>query len=171
MKRLLLFLLLLSGTAAAQDFPEAFVGHWKGTLHWYSAGKKEPRTVTMQLLIGRTDTAGQYTWRIVYGDSLRDDRPYVLRPADSAKGHWLIDERNGILLDQYWVGGRLTSAFSVQSSTIHNAYWLEGGRLIAEFHATGVAPVRTSGHGTEASPEVKSFPTKSYQRAVLERMR
>ena len=72
----------------------------------------------MQLIVPPTDTAGIYTWQLIYGNKGEDNRPYLLRLVDSAKGHWQVDERNGIILDQYIVGNRFTSAFTVQTTTI-----------------------------------------------------
>jgi hypothetical protein len=145
----------------------SFVGHWSGTLYWHQTGKGEPQKVKMQLIVRPTDTANVYTWQIIYGDKGQDNRPYLLRPVDTAKGHWQIDERNGIVIDQYFTGGRFASAFTVQTTTIMDAYWREGKNLVAEFYALSAAPVSTTGLGTDESPAVKSFSLKSYQRAVL----
>jgi hypothetical protein len=151
----------------AQDFPAAFIGNWKGELLWYKTGNATPQKVPMRLRIQSTDTAGQYTWQIIYGENGSDNRPYLLKPVDTAKGHWVIDERNGIRLDQYWVGNRFTSAFTVQTTTILDSYWREGETLIAEFHSLSAKPVNTSGAGTKDSPTVASYAAKGYQRAVL----
>jgi len=159
-------LLFLMKQAVAQDFPASFIGHWQGELEWFQSGKKDPMKVKMQLVIHPADTAGQYTWQIIYGTDSGDNRPYLLKPVDSAKGHWVIDERIGIVLDQYWVGNRLTSGFTVGKTTIINSYYLENGNLIAEFYSLSSEPVRTSG-GTEDVPTVTSFATKGYQKAVL----
>ena len=150
-------------------FPKDFLGHWEGTLNWYQAGKKVPQTVKMQLIIRPGDSANTYTWQIIYGDKGEDNRPYILKAVDTAKGHWQVDELNGIVLDQYFIGNRFTSAFSVQTTTIVDSYWREGKNLIAEFYGLTAKPVNTSGKGTEDSPKVDSYGTKSYQRAVLKR--
>ena len=121
----------------------------------------------MQLIVRPTDTAGVYTWQIIYGDKGQDNRPYLLKPVDTAAGHWQIDERNGIVLDQYWVGDRFTSAFTVQSTTIIDSYWREGKHLVAEFYSLSSTPVATTGQGTDESPKVDSYRTKGYQKAVL----
>ena len=150
-------------------FPKDFLGHWEGTLNWYQAGKKTPQTVKMQLVILPGDSANTYSWQIIYGDKGEDNRPYILKAVDTSKGHWQIDERNGIIIDQYFVGNRFTSAFTVQTTTIIDSYWREGDALVAEFYGLTAKPVTTSGKGTEESPKVDSYGTKSYQRAVLKR--
>ena len=123
----------------------------------------------MQLIIKPADSANTFTWQIIYGDKGEDNRPYLLKPVDTAKGHWQIDERNGIIIDQYFIGNRFTSAFSVQTTTIVDSYWREGDNLVAEFYGLTSKPVSTTGKGTEDSPKVDSYGTKSYQRAVMKK--
>jgi len=163
------FFLSCFSAFAQHSFPKDFIGHWEGTLSWYQAGKKAPQKVKMQLVIKPTDSANTYTWQIIYGDKGQDNRPYILKPVDTAKGHWQVDERNGIVLDQYFIGNRFTSAFTVQTTTIVDSYWREGNTLIAEFYGLTAKPVNTTGHGTNDSPKVDSYGTKSYQRAVMKR--
>jgi hypothetical protein len=150
-------------------FPDDFTGNWKGELVWSPVGKPDQH-IPMQLLIQPSaDTAGHFTWHIIYNGPAKDSRPYSLRPIDSLNGHWLIDERNGILLDQYWLGNRFSGAFSVSNSTIVNTYYLDNDNLIVEFFSYPVKPVRTSGKGNDEVPFVNSYAAKSFQRAVLSR--
>jgi hypothetical protein len=155
--------------SAAQNFPAQFIGHWEGELQWFQTGKKEPQKVKMQLTIKPADTVGHYTWQLVYGEKSEDDRPYILKPVDTAKGHWVVDELNGIILDQYWVGNRFTSAFTVQNSTIIDSYWLENGNLVAEFYSVSSKPINTTGSTNDDIPAVYSYATKSYQKAILKK--
>lgn len=161
-------LLFVASSLNAQNLSR-FIGHWEGELQWFQTGKKDPQKAKMQLIIQPADTLGQYTWQIVYGEKSEDNRPYLLKPVDTSNGHWAIDERNGIIIDQYWTGNRFTSMFTVQNSTILDSYWIDGDKLIAEFYATGTKPNTTSGAGTEDSPTVNSYAVKSYQKAVLKR--
>ena len=155
---------------AQESFPKSFVGSWSGTLDWYESGKKDPKKVAMRLLVRPTDTASVYTWQLQYGEGGRDNRPYLLKPVDTLNGHWRVDERNGILLDHYWLGNRLSVAFTVQSTTIFNTYRIEGETLVVEFQSLAAKPVATTGFGTEESPHVASYGAKFYQRAVLKRV-
>lgn len=163
--------LLIVSTARAQNIPKEFIGHWEGELQWFQVGKKDPQKVKMQLIIQPADTAAQYTWQIIYGEKSEDNRPYLLKPVDTSKGHWVIDERNGILIDQYWIGNRFTSNFTVQSSTILNSYWMEGNELIAEFYSISSKPITTSGGTSEDIPTVNSYAAKAYQKAILKKRR
>lgn len=172
MKQLVISIVLLmafaaAGAQSATHFPQLFIGHWKGTLEWY-ADSVAPKTVNMELHIQPSrDSANQYTWHIVYGKATEDSRPYLLKPVDVSKGHWVIDEVNGIVLDQYWKGGKFTGAFTVGKSTIVNSYWIENGALHLEFFSYPTKPLATTGHGTEDSPRVDSYQIRSYQKAIL----
>ena len=172
MKALILLAFLASSiySFAQKDFPKQLAGHWQGQVEWYRQGKDTPQKVKMQLIIQPTDTANQYRWKIVYGDKGEDTRPYTLKAVDTAKGHWLVDEHNGILLDQYWIGNKLYAVFSIGAATIVNSYWREGEHLVAEFASFPTKPVRTSGTGTEESPTVESYAVRSYQKAILSRV-
>lgn len=169
----LLCLSLLSstiGVAQSQSFPASIAGKWKGTMQWIVSGKAA-KTFSMQLRIHNTDSAGCYTWQIIYGDDEKDNRPYLLKPVDTAKGHWLIDERNGILLDGFVHGNAFHGAFTVQGNTIVDNYvLLPDGRLQVEFFSLKLDEKRKSGNGTEDSPEVSSYPIRSYQTGILNKL-
>ena len=170
MKIIVAAIFLLSSYAVkAQTFPQDWLGHWKGELNWYQGANKEPKKVPMQLNIQPTDSSRQFLWQLTYGADAADNRPYTLTAVDTAKGHWRIDENNGIVLDQYWVAGKLSGAFTVQSSTIVNNYWLENDQLHVEFYNISAKPVAVTGSGTNESPSVSSYQVKSYQKAILSR--
>jgi hypothetical protein len=171
---ILLFALLICASliyAQKKTFPETWIGNWKGELQWFKTGKSTPQKVTMELRIQKTDTAGQYTWQIIYGSPSEDNRPYILFAKDTAAGHWVIDEKNGIVLDQFWVGNKFAGAFTVQNSTIVNNYWMENGKLMVEFYSIAAKPIATTGDGTDESPKVDSYKVGSFQKAVLTRQK
>lgn len=172
MKLLTVFavLLLLQQPLFAQKekFPAGWTGNWKGELHWYKTGNPQPQKVMMELRIQPVkDSAGQYTWQLIYGKETEDNRPYLLKAIDTTQGHWAIDEKNGIVLDQYWVGQKFCGAFTVQGNTIVNNYWLDKGKLMVEFYSYPVKPVATTGGTDKDTPPVDSYAIRSYQRAVL----
>lgn len=168
---LVLLTVFFSFTTTGQPvtFPKNWEGNWKGELSWYKTGKTDPQKVNMELRIHPSDSANTWTWQIIYGAVTEDNRPYKLILADTARTHWLIDERNGIVLDQYWVGNKFCGAFTVMSNTIINNYWMENDQLMVEFFSISSQPVATTGKGTEESPAVDSYGVRSYQKAVLQR--
>jgi hypothetical protein len=172
MKGFFLVAALLAATVvnAQNSFPQDFIGKWKGTLQWFRAGNAQPQQVNMELFVlPSQDSAGQYSWHLIYGSVSSDSRPYVLKPVDTAKGHWIIDEVNGIMLDQFWLGNRFTGSFTVGNSTIVNTYYFENGNLIVEFISYVAKPIAKTGKGSEDSPFVDSYAIKSFQRAVLKK--
>lgn len=178
MKRLLILLVLIiffNNKGKAQPgatpvlFPQAFIGNWKGKLQWFVTGKLT-QEFTMQLRIQPADSAGKFTWQIIYGDSGKDNRPYLLRSIDTAKGHWVIDELDGIVLDSYIYGNCIHSAFTVQGNTIVDNYCIENGRMQVEFLSIKLTDKNQSGKGTDETPFVDSYRIGSYQRGVLNRI-
>lgn len=151
-------------------FPTCFIGNWKGKLQWMVAGKPT-REFMMQLNIQPTATTGEFTWQIIYGEANDDNRPYILRSVDTTKGHWVIDENDGILLDGYVHGNSMHSAFTVQDNTIVNNYKIEEGRMQVEFFSVQLNDKNISGKGTEETPLVSSYKISGYQTGVLLKVR
>ncbi|GAB2829312.1 hypothetical protein [Ferruginibacter profundus] len=176
MKKVMLFVLVIFASliAASQNknsFPQSFIGNWKGKLQWMVNGKPT-QTFTMQLRIQPADSAGQFTWQIIYGTpstppGKEDNRPYLLKPVDSAAGHWVIDEKDGIILDSYVHGNAIHGAFTVQGNTIVDNYKVENGKMQVEFFSIKLGDKKQSGKGTEDTPFVDSYTISSYQTGVL----
>ena len=168
----LLFLSTLSGAAFAQNtannFPKLWLGKWKGMLDWYQ-GPVKRQSVEMELHILPTDSTDQYSWRLIYGKQQKDNRPYILKPYDKSKGHWLIDELNTIVLDQFLVGDRFCGSFTVEGNTILNTYTLSGDSLIVEFFNAQEKAIAVTGGRDSTIPKVKTYGIRSFQRAVLKR--
>ncbi len=173
MKLLTLFINILvtfSLQAQSNAFPKSWEGNWKGDLHWYKAGNTVPKIVNMELRVQPADSADTWTWQIIYGSEAEDNRPYKLVKKDTAGVHYVIDENNGIVLDQYWIADKFSGAFTVLNSTVINNYWMEDGNLMVEFYTLAAKPVNTTGYGTEDSPKVDSYKINGYQKAVLKRV-
>ena len=86
-------------------------------------------------------------------------------PVDPARGHYVVDEHNGILLDSYYQDGVLLSQFEVGQNRVTARYELEGDRLSLEMNMFGKDAVRESASGQR----VLAFGLGSLQRAVLTR--
>lgn len=163
---ILLGLFWLTPQQPNSRFPEKWIGNWKGNMTWYQ-GKQKQQTVPMQLRIARTDSSDQYAWHLIYGEGTKDSRPYTIKPFDKAKGHWLVDEHNSIVLDLFEIGPRLTGSFTVEGNTIVNTYALEGDSLVVEFYNLQEKAIAVTGGADSTIPKVRSYGVRSYQRAVL----
>ncbi len=155
--------------AQSPVFPKDWTGNWKGELQWFKTGNPVPQKVQMELRIQPTDSTNKYTWNLIYGAITEDNRPYFLLPKDSSGIHWVIDENNGIILDEYWIGNKLCGMFTVMNATIISKYWLEGEELIMEMLTIGAKPLVTTGKGNDDSPLVDSYRVNGYQLARLRR--
>lgn len=165
-----MLLLLQQIKSQSLSFPQSFIGNWKGVLQLYKVGKDTVQSVTMELRVQAIGTTpGQYTWNLIYGKPTEDNRPYLLKPVNITKGHWIIDELNGIVLDQYWMANRFTGVFAVQGTTIVNSYWIENEELHIEFISFSTKPRVTTGGNSAEIPPVDSYDTRGYQKAVLKK--
>ena len=152
----------------AGSFPSSWVGKWRGNMTWYQ-GIQQRQGVQMELHILPADSTDQYTWRIIYGTGGQDNRPYILKPFNKERGHWLIDERNSIVLDQFLIGSRFCGTFTVEGNTIMNCYELQGDSLLVEFYNFQEKPIVITGGGDSTVPKVKTYGMRSHQRAILKR--
>jgi hypothetical protein len=153
---------------SSQYFPQNLVGKWKGNLIWYQGLQQRPG-VQMELHILPADSTDHYTWRIIYGAAQKDNRPYILKPFNKERGHWLIDELNSIVLDQFLIGDRFCGTFTVEGNTILNSYQLLGDSLLVEFYNYQEKPIVITGGGDTTIPKIKTYGMRSHQRAVLRR--
>ncbi|MBX7241575.1 MAG: hypothetical protein K1X92_07490 [Bacteroidia bacterium] len=157
-------------------FPESWAGVWKGKLEIITA-KGVVQTVDKELHIRKIenekaeDTLRRWTWKIVYriNKDSTDERDYVLIEKDRAKGHYIMDEHNDILLDHYYLGGVLWSNFEVQGTRLTTISRMQGKKLMDEIIYGPTEPVQTTGGTSEEIPPVKSFPVKGVQRTVMKK--
>lgn len=114
---------------APAGLPDAWFGKWLGATEVIRPGGVVAGQFAMGLEIGPApdQPAGGppvYTWAISYtqGQSTQT-RPYLLRVATDAAGaalpgHFVLDERNGILVDQFLVGQTIQGHFIVISQNL-----------------------------------------------------
>ncbi|MFK7970076.1 MAG: hypothetical protein AB8F95_06895 [Bacteroidia bacterium] len=167
------FAMGLKTTAPKPQFPDDWLGTWKGTLRLERAGDTSAREFPMELRIQETDTTGNWDWIIIYGEGEKADvRQYSLIAQDSALSHFVIDEHNSIVLDQYLVGNRMFSRFSVDSTMLTVVYRLEGDVLYSEMWTGHLGGNRTGENlPAEENYTIFSFPFKTVQLCTLYRKR
>ena len=156
-----------------KSFPESWLGNWTGELEIYGP-RGVMQTFPMALNIQATDTAGIFTWEIIYGEGeKRDVRPYVLKIVDAEKGHYQVDEKNSIILDSYWLGEILVDIFSVNNALlVTTAELVEDDVLLWQIISGNLdATSVTGGEMVEGEdiPEVVSYLGPRMQRARLKR--
>lgn len=160
---------------AGLRFPNDWQGVWQGSCkNTGPGGVQTYAPVEMRLTIQPKTgaAAGSWQWQIEYigGDSpdAHQTRAYTLKPVDAAKGQWVIDEHNGILLDNFTVSGQLLlEQFSVGQTLLYGRHELVDARhLSVELTSFSLQAPRAS--GAEPYP-VKSFRLLSLQDCPLTR--
>jgi len=153
-------------------FPDDWLGYWSGGLNIFNS-KGLKQTVPMSLDLSKTDTSGIYTWAIIYGkDYTAQRRDYQLKVIDPYIGHYLIDEKNGILLDAYHIHNELSSVFEVMENTLLTSYKIESGEMVFTVKLFPSKEVRVSGDTiieNQDIPKVSSFQLTVSQVARLQK--
>ena len=160
--------------------PDAFLGHWQGTLRITPVQDKTGNTpqpkggeVPMEIHIEKLAEGKGYTWRLIYNTGPRREvREYVLLPDAKQPNSFVMDERNGIMMDARLVGQGLFTQFKVQDAhktqdtLILARYERRGDVLDVEILAfDGKAPRTTK--DSQGNFEVTSYVLRSVQRAEL----
>lgn len=158
------FVAFLQVSAQSQEPLKQWLGIWKGMLEIHtSEGKKQ--TIPMELHILATDTAGRYSWKIIYDKSPRN---YTLIAKDVSKGLYVIDENNGIILENRLFSNTFFSCFEVMDNLLSCTYRLEKNRLVFEIFSINKKKSQKTGNLPEKEiPEVIDYPSQVMQRAIL----
>lgn len=167
MKQLFIFLILLSfntlSTAQTTDFPKSWEGNWKGEITISSTNGNH--LIPISIDIQPIDSV-RWTWTLHYQAPNQSPRKYELV---KDKSGWKIDEKNGIILPQQFIGNRMASSFSVGGNLLTCYYWLESDMLNMEIHSVVQEASSKTGSNTEESPEVGNHLITSVQKAKLKR--
>jgi len=133
----------LAGAAGAAP-PEDWIGHWTGTCR-LAPPHEGLESFPASLTVAPGSTAGALRWRLSYETGQRDVRDYELVPVDAAKGHYAIDEKNGLLLDAVLSDGVLYAPFAIADRMIVATYFVgPDGAMIANMPAFAREPARTT---------------------------
>jgi hypothetical protein len=148
-------------------FPVNWLGIWKGELIIHKATEPDKK-INMELHILPTDSAKNlWKWNIIYkGDKKDDIRNYFLMAIDTAKGIFVLDEKNSILLDFRYHENSFYSVFAVENSLLFSSYELKGSNLFFNITVCNRKNVRKSGK-KEGITEVESYPVTVIQQAIL----
>jgi len=172
MIRVVFFLLLGLSTlhlSAQAKLPATWIGNWAGPLRIVAANGVV-NEMDMELQIHLTDSLHRYDWTILYhpSDTVVDRRAYELIGQRDQSNHFIIDEKNSILLDCYLYQETLSTFFQVDESLLLiNYIYLGGDSMRFEVFPTNTQDPTLSGEGTDYT--VKSYPIFQVQRAMLRR--
>ena len=150
------------------SFPEDWVGRWKGDLKIYS-GLGLQDQLKMELIIQPIGGSDNYTFTIVYDTGLElTKRNYELIVVDQEQGLFLVDEKNTVLIESYFMGGKWFQRFEVAGSLLICTIEMQGKNLVWEITSGNSEKISTSGdQNVEGILEVETYPVGVYQRAVL----
>lgn len=87
------------------------------------------------------------SWLLIYdynGAIPTEVRNYELKIEDEKAGHYVIDEKNGLLLDAYLNNGVLFSPFTINGLLITARYEFKKSTMTLEMPSYGVTPHRTT---------------------------
>lgn len=165
------FLLLLSiGLAYNQSFqfPEDYLGEWKGTLLIYGS-KGIQDSVSVTIIWAKTEIQDSFSYTLQYEKNGNiDKRPYsLIRNKENAQ-KYIVDEHNGILLDMQLLANKAISVFMVDKTEIFFVYTLLKEEVVLEvmsFRHSNIEPDTSQ----KSELDVRSAQIFNYQFARLKR--
>lgn len=170
---LFLFLFLAGINAHAQDFLDTYVGSYKGTLHLlYPNGSRD--SVTFELQIQPTEQPGHWTHTVRYiGETgtIGQVKDYVL-VIDSARNdgtHYILDEKDGILITETRIDHTLYSLYMVDGMSYAVTTSFYTNYIDYELSCYQLQPMRSS----ESEPDEENVRWKvdSFQTATVQKGR
>ena len=152
------------------QLPESWFGLWKGTIRIDGVARPS-QSVDMSLEVTAIPKSSRVNWILMYvAQGKTDVRKYELALVPDQPGRFLMDERNGIVLDHSLVGNTLSSLFQVQNTLLHVSFQLEKDTMRVTMSSYDAQAVRESGATTQET-KVSSYPLKSVQQGTLRRIR
>jgi hypothetical protein len=164
-----------ASTRPIVPLPEKWNGTYKGTVDLLRPGRAVvtpdgSSTVAMELIVTPADgKPGTVSWTIVYGTGeKRQERPYELSAVPGYANRFLMDEKNGILIDHALIGEVLVSQFRVGTALLVSRFELVPEGVQVEISSFQTTPSRKS-RPESANLEVESYPATTIQRGLLKR--
>lgn len=154
------------GQNSESSFPNSWLGEWIGKLEIYGP-QGVIQSLEMELHISEEEGEGSWGWTIIYKGETTDERQYELQLKDPAKSHYVIDEKNSILLDGYYLGNTLVTRFSVNRSLLMINYTFEEGQIIFDVFSGSLDTSVKTGEEITQVEEIRSYQIGNRQRAIL----
>lgn len=126
--------------------------------------KGQSQTVPITLRIQPiSNNPMRYTWQTTYGpEANKLVRNYELVVKDRGAGHFVIDEKDGTLIDAWWLGNKLYSQFRVENRLISTQCERQSNRL--HYELVTYEPLSSP----QAEGSQQKVPFESYQIQVVQ---
>ena len=158
----------LQSNPAGQPLPAEWEGVWKGTTVSVKAdGSRED--IPMELHVAAVPGTSRKTWKILYTESAgQTTRPYDISPVDREPGRFIVDEKNGLFIDNQLVGKVLYSQFAVTTNLVTTRFEMAGDYVNVEMIMFDLRSPRQS-KLSGGNIEVSSYRFRSVQYGVLKK--
>ena len=130
----------------------------------------------MELHILPIDSSDNHTFYIIYGeDKVAGKRPYELVTIDAEKGIYAVDEKNSIQMEAFLLDNTLIQRFEVMGTmliTINEK--IDDNTITWQIISGSLDPASITGKQEidgEEIPEVKGYPIKALQKAILKKQK
>jgi hypothetical protein len=164
-------------------FPDDWIGSYEGKMFWY-AGNNKKAEIPIRIEISKTEDPKRLHWKTTYDSTeavpKKIVKDYYLISNDSlGKNHFILDENNGILINQILIDNTLYSSFEILSDVqnVSSNHLLSIDRLVDKnqlYHEviSCKSPDRKSGDiGESKGYIVKSSSLINTQKATLYRVK
>ncbi len=160
----LLFCFQIQSQETKKQFPNDFVGIYKGELKYETPNGIA--TIPMEFHLKKADTTKTYDYWLVYDGKPRE---YSLIILNEKRGTCKVDENNGIVLPARYYENTLYSWFEVGGNKLTSRLQFEGDTLFFEIIFSALKNKTTTGGTSKEIPKVYGYPISSVQKAVLKK--
>lgn len=158
--------------ANESKLPADWDGVWKG-MTVIDKATGTPEQVAMELHVSAIPGSNSKSWKILYGTGPQQTtRNYEIAPVANQPNHFIIDEKNGLFIDNQLIGNVLYSSFLVNGNLVSTRFELKKDQILVEITMFDSNDARKSKlnqllNGKEL--EVSAYRMKIVQHGVLTR--
>lgn len=126
------------------QFPEDWLGTYSGSLQAYRAGSNQNMYPSEVILnIAATTDSNRWEWSSVYimdGREPIEKKYYIIQPDTLGPTQYIMDEDNGIFIDQHLYGNTFTGAYTVNGQFFTVTYTKIKDELLYELNVYNSSP-------------------------------
>jgi hypothetical protein len=121
------------------SFPQSWLGNYKGKMYIVSAERGMIDSVDVDFLFMETDIKNRWTYKMTYkskksGEIVKDYE--LVKPDSLPKSSYLLDEKDGILIQHTLMGNTLYSNFIVSGTLLSCILRKENDELFFEIYTS-----------------------------------